>query len=78
MLYEMHRLVHQQGTTPVPRGGEWITLEDKKSAFSFDNVCEMLEFDPEYMRRGLRNWKIQKLEAIEQVHIARRADLRTD
>ena len=57
---------------------QWIIIKDKKSAFSFDNVCEMLEFDPEYMRRGLRNWKIHKLEAIEQVHIARRADLRTD
>jgi hypothetical protein len=56
----------------------WIIIKDKKSAFSFDNVCEMLDFDPEYMRRGLRNWKIHKLEAIEQVHIARRADVRTE
>ena len=33
---------------------EWINLEDKKWVFSFDNVCEMLDVNPEYLRRGLR------------------------
>jgi hypothetical protein len=50
---------------------EWITLEDKKWVFSFDNVCEMLDVNPEYLRRGLRDWKVRKLEAIEQAQIAR-------
>src|SRR5579863_3497219 len=50
---------------------EWITLEDKKWVFSFDNVCEMLDINPEYLRRGLREWKVRKLEAIERVRIAR-------
>ena len=43
---------------------EWITLEDKKWVFSFDNVCEALDIDPNYLRRGLRDWKIRRLEAI--------------
>jgi hypothetical protein len=50
---------------------EWINLEDKKWVFSFDNVCEMLDVNPEYMRRGLREWKERKLEAIERARIAR-------
>ncbi len=50
---------------------EWITLEDKKWVFSFDNVCEMLDINPEYMRRGLRQWKERKLVAIEHARIAR-------
>ena len=50
---------------------EWITLEDKKWVFSFDNVCEMLDVNPEYLRRGLRDWKMRKLEAIERARIAR-------
>jgi hypothetical protein len=50
---------------------EWINLEDKKWVFSFDNVCEMLDVNPEYMRRGLREWKERKLEAIEKARIAR-------
>ena len=33
----------------VTAGGEWI--------FSFDPVCESLGFNPEYVRRGLLQWK---------------------
>jgi hypothetical protein len=43
---------------------EWINLQDKHWVFSFDNVCEMLDIHPEYMRRGLRAWKEKKLLAI--------------
>ncbi len=43
---------------------EWINLEDKRWVFSFDNVCEMLDINPEYMRSGLRRWKTRKVEAI--------------
>ena len=43
---------------------EWINLEDKRWVFSFDNVCEMLDVNPDYMRAGLRKWKERKLEAI--------------
>ena len=50
---------------------EWINLEDKKWVFSFDNVCEMLDVNPEYLRRGLRDWKVRKLDAIERAQIAR-------
>ena len=45
---------------------EWIVLEDKHWVFSFDNVCDMLDINPEYMRRGLRDWKQRKLEAIQR------------
>jgi hypothetical protein len=50
---------------------EWINLEDKKWVFSFDNVCEMLDVNPEYLRRGLREWKVRKLDTIERARIAR-------
>lgn len=42
---------------------EWINTVDKQWFFSFDNVCEALDIDPEYMRRGLRRWKERRLEA---------------
>lgn len=41
---------------------EWINLEDKHWVFSFDNVCEMLDINPTYLRAGLRRWKERKLE----------------
>jgi hypothetical protein len=41
---------------------EWINLEDKRWVFSFDNVCEMLDINPEYLRTGLRRWKERRIE----------------
>jgi hypothetical protein len=43
---------------------EWIAHEDKRWVFSFDNVCDMLDINPEYMRTGLRKWKDKRLDAI--------------
>src|SRR5438128_8965298 len=55
---------------------EWITLEDKHWVFSFDNVCEMLDINPEYLRRGVVQWKQRKLERIaEQKRLAEVAAL---
>lgn len=45
---------------------EWINHQDKHWVFSFDNVCEMLDIDPGYMRVGLRKWKATRLELIAQ------------
>ena len=36
---------------------EWILDKDRSHLFSFDNVCEILGLDPEYMRAGLLRWK---------------------
>jgi hypothetical protein len=49
---------------------EWISHEDKRWVFSFDNVCDMLDINPEYMRMGLRRWKDNKLVQIERRRIA--------
>src|SRR5215470_10518648 len=45
---------------------EWINLEDKHWVFSFDNVCDMLDINPEYMRRGLRQWKERRIAALQR------------
>jgi len=50
---------------------EWINLEDKQWVFSFDNVCEMLDINPEYMRRGLRQWKERRMLAMQRAAEAR-------
>jgi hypothetical protein len=49
---------------------EWINHEDKRWVFSFDNVCDMLDINPEYMRLGLRKWKEARLELIARRRIA--------
>jgi hypothetical protein len=36
---------------------EWISNPDRSYLFSFENVCETLGFDANYMRDGLLRWK---------------------
>jgi hypothetical protein len=40
---------------------EWILNQGKSYLFSFENVCEALNFDPAYLRQGLMRWKESKL-----------------
>ena len=35
----------------------WITCEDRDWYFSFENICETLEINPAYLRRGVQVWK---------------------
>jgi hypothetical protein len=50
------------------RGGDWL--------FSFANVCEMLGFNPDYLRQGLLQWKEQSLADRSQAKIYRLASRR--
>jgi len=36
---------------------EWICSADRSWPFSFENVCDLLDMNPEYLRRGLIAWK---------------------
>lgn len=36
---------------------QWIMEESNDWIFSFENICDFLEIDPDYLRRGLRAWK---------------------
>jgi hypothetical protein len=38
----------------------WIMGVDKGWIFGFDNVCELLGLDPQYVRRGLSEWRAQQ------------------
>jgi hypothetical protein len=38
---------------------EWIESTDRRWVFSFERVCEALELDASYLRRGLRSWRRQ-------------------
>jgi hypothetical protein len=39
----------------------WILSEDRDWPFSFENICELLDLNPEYLRRGLLTWKDSQL-----------------
>ena len=40
---------------------DWIFQGGELGIFSFDIVCETLGLDPDYLRRGLVQWKQQRL-----------------
>lgn len=35
----------------------WITAKDRCWFFSYENICETLEINPDYLRQGLENWR---------------------
>ncbi len=35
----------------------WIASNDRGWFFSYENICETLEINPEYLRRGLDSWR---------------------
>jgi hypothetical protein len=43
---------------------EWIFREDSGRLFSFDNICEVVGFDPQYMRRQLVKWRERKISEL--------------
>lgn len=35
---------------------DWIASEDRQWPFAFENVCDILKINPEYLRNGLFRW----------------------
>ena len=38
----------------------WIFEDDHKSTFSFINICEAVDMNPTYLRKGLLEWNNQR------------------
>ena len=49
------------GTRLFREAHEWIFTEDEEEAFSFRNVCDALNLDPGYVRRGILEWRWRSL-----------------
>jgi hypothetical protein len=43
---------------------EWFGSDDQEWPFSFGNICNALDLDVAYMRRGLRTWQERQQTAI--------------
>src|SRR4029077_18677037 len=35
----------------------WFASDDPNGSFTFATICDSLKFDPDYIRRGLRQWR---------------------
>ena len=72
-----------KGKTLFREAETWVEEKGGESVFAFDSVCETLGFDPAYLRRGVREWKIQALAQPSQAKVVQltprpRRDLRAD
>jgi len=47
----------ERGTHLFAEAEEWIEDPDRTWLFSFQNICDVLDIDAEYLRRGLHGWK---------------------
>ena len=45
------------GSSSSMRPSTWIASNDRGWFFSYENICETLEINPEYLRRGLETWR---------------------
>lgn len=54
-----------QGRQLFEEAEEWLLSTDRRSLFAFENVCEALELNPEYLRRGILAWREQTARARE-------------
>ena len=43
---------------------DWIFKDDHKWPFSFMNICEAVEMDPHYLRKGLSLWKLHAMQKL--------------
>ena len=42
----------------------WIFSDERSELFSFNTVCEILGLEPEYLRRGLVEWRRRRSETL--------------
>lgn len=49
----------------------WIFEENSDWLFSFENICELWGFNPQYVRQGLARWKERKLAERHEAKIYR-------
>jgi hypothetical protein len=53
---------------------QWIEDSDRTWLFSFQNICDVLGLDADYLRRGLHTWKTRALEGHRGKVVAIRTD----
>ncbi len=49
---------------------EWIAAEDRTWFFAFENVCDTLDLDPEYVRQGLFKWRAAERRRVGDAAVA--------
>jgi hypothetical protein len=48
---------------------KWVLDQNNDWLFSFDNICETLELDPDYVRQGLLRWREARRHDLRQQYV---------
>ena len=46
----------------------WILADDTSWPYSFENICDALRFNPEFLRRGLEQWRTEHMNDKPRVY----------
>ncbi len=49
---------------------EWVSDDDRTWFFSFANVCDTLDLDPDYVRQGLFKWRAKERRRVGDAAVA--------
>jgi hypothetical protein len=72
VLTDALRCYASRGKTAANEAEWWLFRTKGDQLFSFHNVCDALEIDPDHLRRGLLRWRDRRL-AGEDPRMVRRA-----
>jgi len=64
-----------QGRQMFEEAVEWLESSNTEWLFSYRNICETLDINPDYLRRGLEGWKQRAAVAREAEAVARQAEI---
>ncbi len=69
-IYQKYFFAHdEKGKELFCEAEEWIMEEQNDWFFSFTSICEQLEMDPDYLRRGLLHWSEKQICLFQLVRV---------
>jgi hypothetical protein len=66
----------RRGKRIFNEAAQWMFNRDEDSVFGFDNICEMLKLDPDYIRRVLKQETHERLNQSSEPKVAQDFPLR--
>ena len=65
--FQKYALLDDEYATRLFRETEkWILEENREWPFSFINICEAFEINPQYLRQGLLHWKQTAMKSVSK------------
>ena len=60
-----------RSSTDFTEAEGWILSRERGYLFSFESICELLDIDPGWLRRGLKQWRRHRVVAVAVPDVAR-------